>query len=242
MSVTNGQNADQIVFNGAFVSKLVNSTVISRVTLNRTGSGAQVVDTQQTINDSLARLTVTEADVVVIEADIVAAEGAIVALQLINPLSNLNATVDPLSSNDNIQGYAVGSRWFNVTNDRVFACVDSTTALAIWKRLDKERLAVSFFNTLDMSSNNISDAGYTQLVADTGAVEIKKINAFYPAGSILIFAVGAASSEVDDFILQPGGGEESVSIPPNSRVSLTLVSGQTTITSGVLAVNFLTEV
>jgi hypothetical protein len=230
------------VLNGAFVSKIANSTVISQVTLNRAGSGPQVTDTQAKINDNSDRITVNESNITTLQSDVATAQSDITALQLATPQSLFSATVDPTSGDDALDGYAVGSRWINITNNRSFVAVDVTPGAAIWKRTDKERFAVSFFTTLDMSVSNITDAAYVELVADTGAEEIRKINAFYPAGSILIFAIGPAASEVDDFILQPGGGSEEVVIPPNSRVSLKLVSGQAPVTSGVLAVNFLTEV
>jgi len=242
VSVTNGQPADQVVFNGAFVSKIANSTVISQVTLNRAGSGPQVTDTQAKINDNSDRITVNESNITTLQSDVATAQSDITALQLATPQSLFSATVDPTSGDDALDGYSVGSRWINISNDRSFVAVDVTAGAAIWKRTDKERFAVSFFQTLDMSVNNLDDLAYVELVADTGADEIRKINAFYPAGSILIFAIGAAASEVDEFILQPGGGTEEVTIPPNSRVSLKLVTGQTTVSSGVIAVNFLTEV
>lgn len=242
MSVTNGQQCDQTVLNGAFVSKLTDSTVISRLSLNRTGSGGLVPDVQQSINDHDARLTVAEGDIGTLQVDLGVAESEIDALQASSPLGNFSATSDPTPTDDSGQNYAVGSRWINITNDRAFVAVDVTIGAAIWKRTDKERLAVSFFTTLNMGTTNITDGAYVELVADTGAAEVKKVSVFYPAGSILIFALGAASSEVNQFLMQPGGGVEEVSIPPNSRVSLRLVAGQTAVTSGVIAVNFLTEV
>jgi len=47
-------------------------------------------------------------------------------------LSNLNASVDPGTSDDSVAGYAVGSVWVNTTADKVFRCVDSTTSAAVW--------------------------------------------------------------------------------------------------------------
>jgi hypothetical protein len=100
------------------------------------------------------------------------------------------------------------------------------------------------FQTLDFSSNNLTDAGYTELVTDSGSETIRRIEEFYPAGSIAILAIGAAASEVDQYLLLPGGDGTigiDVEIPPNSRISLKLVSGQDDVTSGVAAFNFLVE-
>lgn len=54
MSVIDGQNADAATFNAAFASKSDDNTMQGKQTLNRTGSGAQVVDVQQAINDVIA--------------------------------------------------------------------------------------------------------------------------------------------------------------------------------------------
>lgn len=242
MSVTNGQPANQTVLNGAYLSKLADSTTIARITLNRSGSGAQIPDVQQKINEDSARITATEGDIATLQSDVSTLQSDVSALQVATPQVNFSAVANPSITNDITEGYQIGSRWINISNNSVWTAVDVTTGAAIWKRNDKERFAVSFFETLDMSATNITDAAYVELVADTGADEVRKISAFYPAGSILIFALGAAMSEVDNFLLQPGGGVEEVSFPPNSRVSLKLVAGQTTVNSGVLAVNFLTEV
>jgi hypothetical protein len=44
----------------------------------------------------------------------------------------LDATVDPTATDDNTQGYAIGSRWVNVTDDKEFVCLDATTNTAVW--------------------------------------------------------------------------------------------------------------
>ncbi|MCG8547555.1 MAG: hypothetical protein MJE12_25435 [Alphaproteobacteria bacterium] len=47
--------------------------------------------------------------------------------------TNLGATTDPGTGNDNTQGYAVGSRWINVTLDKEFVALDVSTGAAVWK-------------------------------------------------------------------------------------------------------------
>lgn len=46
--------------------------------------------------------------------------------------SNLGATTDPGATDDSAAGYAVGSRWINVTLDKEFVCLDATAAAAVW--------------------------------------------------------------------------------------------------------------
>jgi len=45
---------------------------------------------------------------------------------------NLSATTDPSVSDDNTQGYRVGSYWINTTLSRVWWCTDATTGAAQW--------------------------------------------------------------------------------------------------------------
>lgn len=63
MSVANGQKANETTFNTSFVSKEDDSTVVSKVTLNRTGSGAQVDDVQQDINTNKTDIATNRADI-----------------------------------------------------------------------------------------------------------------------------------------------------------------------------------
>jgi|SRR5579859_84725 len=48
------------------------------------------------------------------------------------PLINITATTDPGVSNDNTQGYSVGSTWVNITAGRVFFAISVATGAAAW--------------------------------------------------------------------------------------------------------------
>lgn len=45
---------------------------------------------------------------------------------------NLSAISDPGATDDSGSGYAVGSRWINVTLDKEFVCLDATASSAVW--------------------------------------------------------------------------------------------------------------
>ncbi len=44
----------------------------------------------------------------------------------------LDATVAPDADNDTTEGYSVGSRWFDVTADKEYVCLDATDTAAVW--------------------------------------------------------------------------------------------------------------
>lgn len=48
--------------------------------------------------------------------------------------SNTGGTAAPAVTNDIDEGYTVGSRWYDVTNDVAYVCLDNTDGAAVWKR------------------------------------------------------------------------------------------------------------
>ena len=48
-------------------------------------------------------------------------------------LRNVAATTAPGVSNDDTEGYQVGSFWFDVTGDLAYVCLDATTGAAVWQ-------------------------------------------------------------------------------------------------------------
>lgn len=52
-----------------------------------------------------------------------------------NTKVKLNATSDPMTSDDSGSGYSVGSVWINIANDKSYMCVDATTSSAVWKEI-----------------------------------------------------------------------------------------------------------
>lgn len=49
-------------------------------------------------------------------------------------LNKLDATASPTANDDTGDGYSVGSRWIDITNDAAWTCVDATLTTAIWVR------------------------------------------------------------------------------------------------------------
>jgi hypothetical protein len=48
------------------------------------------------------------------------------------PQSKYDATTAPTVNDDNTAGYGVGSRWFDVSADKEYACLDAATGAAVW--------------------------------------------------------------------------------------------------------------
>lgn len=47
-------------------------------------------------------------------------------------LNKWNATAAPATTDDETEGYAVGSRWIDVTADKEYVCLDATEDAAVW--------------------------------------------------------------------------------------------------------------
>lgn len=52
-----------------------------------------------------------------------------------NTKVNFAATAAPTTSDDDSEGYSVGSTWIDITNDKGYVCVDATTDSAVWIEL-----------------------------------------------------------------------------------------------------------
>lgn len=49
--------------------------------------------------------------------------------------ANMAATAAPTADDDSGDGYAVGSTWWDTTNDEVYLCIDATPTAAVWKQV-----------------------------------------------------------------------------------------------------------
>lgn len=88
------------------------------------------------------------------------------------------------------------------------------------------------------SANNITTGAYLQLTAST-TVAARSVEVYNQSASSIFFAVGAAASEVNKFIIPPGGnGLISIAINATSRISVKAVD--VNATTGSLIVNYWT--
>lgn len=71
-------------------------------------------------------------------------------------LNNYIATTAPTANDDSGDGYSVGSQWFDVTNDKIYFCIDATLTAAIWIEVVGRTQTQTLTNkTLSASANTI---------------------------------------------------------------------------------------
>lgn len=72
--------------------------------------------------------------------------------------NNYAATAAPTTGDDTADGYTVGSRWIDVTNDRAYVAVDVTLGAAVWKEISVPATittAITFSSTVAINSTLI---------------------------------------------------------------------------------------
>jgi len=79
----------------------------------------------------------------------------------------LDATQAPTVNNDIDEGYAVGSRWVDVTNDKEYVCLDNTDGAAVWTETTQSVGGGVFTGLTDTPSTYTDKAGKTLKVNST---------------------------------------------------------------------------
>lgn len=88
----------------------------------------------------------------------------------------------------------------------------------------------------DYTSTSVTTSAYTQLIASTSA-DYSAVEIFDSSGQTLKLAIGGSGSEVDQFLIFPGGnGRIPYTVASGSRISIRAVSGNAT--SGEIDINF----
>lgn len=99
----------------------------------------------------------------------------------------------------------------------------------------KETSSKGEFVRNSYSTLSVSTASYTQLIASTAAA-YSAIEIFDSSGETLKLAIGAAGSEVDQFLIFPGGnGRLPYTIASGSRISIRAVSNTASV--GEICIN-----
>lgn len=87
--------------------------------------------------------------------------------------NNYAATAAPTTGDDTADGYTVGSRWIDVTNDRVYVALDVTLGAAIWHRTDIPLLGGKLMLNDTADAQNTNGLTINQLGADDGILNFK---------------------------------------------------------------------
>lgn len=83
--------------------------------------------------------------------------------------NNYAATGAPVVGDDSADGYTVGSRWIDTTNDRVYMAVDVTVGAAIWLPL---QVTSAFFAHKNAANQTIPDTTATKATFGTEAFDL----------------------------------------------------------------------
>ncbi len=122
----------------------------------------------------------------------------------------LDATAAPAVTNDVDEGYSVGSRWFDVTNDKEYTCLDATDGAAVWKETTLGA------GVGDVATDAIWDAK-GDLAVGTGANTASKLGAGSD-GQILSALASEATGLVWLTVDNTAGGTDASTAPVSSNV------------------------
>lgn len=127
---------------------------------------------------------------------------------------NLDATDDPNADNDVTEGYCEGSKWINVSTEKVFVCTDNTDGSAKWSSISIIRKDIGWASDKDANLEVISGTHRVPILfaGSPISITIKSIRAM----------VGTAPTD-DDIVLD---------IHKNGTTIFTEQEGRPTIADG----------
>jgi len=87
----------------------------------------------------------------------------------------LDATAAPTVDNDIDEGYEIGSRWIDITNDKEYVCLDNTDGAAVWTETTGAGGGASTFTDLIDTPSTYTDAGNKLVAVNSGATALEFI-------------------------------------------------------------------
>ena len=118
--------------------------------------------------------------------------------------NNFSATTAPTVNDDIDLRYEVGSKWYDVTNDLIYECIDNTNGAAIWKRMTTALAETTLIDD--------GDSPYTILPTDDVLfcdTSSDAITVNLPAGTGgQHFVIKNAGTSGNDVTVDPNGTEE----------------------------------
>ena len=122
--------------------------------------------------------------------------------------NKLDATANPTIANDSSQNYAVGSVWINVSTDKIFICVDSSSNAAQWRQVvanDGLKIVPETTNTIDIGSSSLKykdlHLSGNALVGGTLGVTGLSTLASLNSSTVTIGASGSNNGSIDGVVI-----------------------------------------
>lgn len=128
-----------------------------------------------------------------------------------NTKVNLSAAIAPTGSDDNTVGYSIGSTWVDTVTDKVYTCVDASTATAIWVWINSVAQANIVINP--GSNTSTINSPYTTASAITNGVANYSFHVpddFSSVIAVTAFCIPASTSttlDIDIIINWSAAGE-----------------------------------
>ena len=108
----------------------------------------------------------------------------------------LDATQAPTVANDVDEGYAVGSRWADVTNDKEYVCLDNTDGAAVWTETTTKTIALLSATTISFAGD-ADTALYTVPTGKRCVLSHAVVVAAGDAGATTTVSIGQNTAETD---------------------------------------------
>lgn len=92
--------------------------------------------------------------------------------------NKLDATTAPTTGDDTGDGYSEGSIWVDVTNDKLYVCVDKTAAAAVWLEVISTTGTHTLTNkSIDVDNNTLSNIEVDNLKAGVLDTDLSSVSA-----------------------------------------------------------------
>ena len=108
--------------------------------------------------------------------------------------NKLDATTNPTVNDDAVDGYEVGSLWFNISTSKVFQCLNATTGAAVWVELTGggSGVSVTNFTTYQnlLDDTTVGDGNFGTVTNLLNSIFIKFTD-WYALGRKIIWKVTA---------------------------------------------------
>src|SRR5512138_808333 len=140
---------------------------------------------------------------------------------------NMSATTDPTTGDDDGDGYAIGSRWYNLTDDTEWVCLDASTGAAVWVETTGGG-TVDWASPGDIGTDTPAEGHFTDLGVRGDAV-------FNTDGNFVEFRVAGASGSS---LLVVDTINDRVGIGTNAPDALLDVRGNVNFTNAAEQVQF----